>query len=59
MDQMMVNIGHDSAFNEDEVVLIGEQGNERITCEELAAMIDTSPYEILTGLAARLPRVYV
>ena len=59
MDQMMVSIGQCSAHNEDEAVLIGQQGSDCITCEELAATIDTSPYEILTGLAARVPRRYL
>lgn len=59
MDQTMVNIYNDSAYNDDEVVLIGAQGSERITCEELADMLDTSPYEILTGINTRVPRKYI
>ena len=59
MDQTMVNIGNDSAYNDDEVVLLGAQGNECITCEELADLLDTSPYEILTGINTRVPRKYV
>lgn len=41
----------------DEAVLIGGQGAERITAEELAELIGTINYEIMTGLTARLPRV--
>ncbi|MGK5093856.1 alanine racemase [Deltaproteobacteria bacterium TL4] len=59
MDQFMVNIEWDSAYNEDEVVLIGAQGQEQITVEELALKVGTIPYEILTGLNDRLPRKYV
>ena len=59
MDQTMVNIGGDSAYNDDEVALIGEQNDERITCEDLAEWLDTSPYEILTGINTRVPRQYV
>lgn len=59
MDQTMVNIGNGSAYNDDEVVLIGEQGDECISCEELADLLDTSPYEILTGINTRVPRRYV
>lgn len=59
MDQTMVNIGWDSAYNNDEVILIGAQGSECITCEELAELLDTSPYEILTGINTRVPRLYV
>jgi alanine racemase len=59
MDQTMVNIGWDSAYNNDEVVLIGHQGSERISVEEMAEILDTSPYEILTGINTRVPRQYV
>ncbi|MFC5569163.1 alanine racemase [Lysobacter yangpyeongensis] len=58
MDQFMVDIGQDSAWNEDEVVLIGAQGTERITAEELAQRAGTIPYEILVGLNERIPREY-
>jgi len=60
MDQIMVNIEQDSAFNGDEVILIGAAENgERVTVEELAAWADTIPYEILTNINTRVPRVYV
>jgi alanine racemase len=42
----------------DEVVLIGQQGNERITAEEVAASWDTINYEVVCGLSARVPRYY-
>tara|TARA_Y100000588_G_scaffold394067_1_gene512653 strand:- start:53 stop:1225 length:1173 start_codon:yes stop_codon:yes gene_type:complete len=41
----------------DEVVLIGEQGNETITAGDVAATIDTINYEVLAGLNQRLPRL--
>lgn len=40
----------------DEVVLLGQQGEERITCEELAAWGGTSVYKILIWLNPFLPR---
>ena len=40
---------------DDEVVLLGGQGNERITPDELAELADTIPYEIMLGFGARLP----
>ncbi len=43
---------------DDEVVLLGAQGSQRITAFELAATCETISYEILTGLSRRLPRVY-
>ena len=59
MDQMMVNIGWDSAYNGDEVILLGESGDQAITCEQLAAWAGTIPYEILTNINTRVPRVYL
>ncbi|MFC7300137.1 alanine racemase [Cognatiluteimonas weifangensis] len=58
MDQFMVDIGQDSAWNEDEVVLIGRQGDAAIPVEAVAQAAGTIPYEILTGLNARIPRLY-
>jgi alanine racemase len=58
MDQMMVNIEAGSAWNGDEVVLIGEQDGERVTVEELAGWAGTIPYEILTAINDRVPRLY-
>ncbi len=42
----------------DEVVLLGEQGGERITVDELAAHAGTISYEIFCGIGPRVPRVY-
>ena len=59
MDQIMVNLEWDSAYNGDEVVLLGEGGREIITCEDLAEWAGTIPYEILTNINTRVPRVYL
>lgn len=59
MDQMMVNIESDSAFNGDEVTLMGESGGEVITAQNLADWAGTIPYEILTNINTRVPRVYL
>jgi alanine racemase len=59
MDQIVVNIEWDSAYNDDEVVLIGESGGGHITCEDLAGWAGTIPYEILTNINTRVPRVYL
>ncbi|MGD0877267.1 MAG: alanine racemase [Anaerolineales bacterium] len=59
MDQMMVNIEVDSAFNGDEVTLLGESDNQDITAQELADWAGTIPYEILTNINTRVPRVYI
>jgi alanine racemase len=42
----------------DEVVLLGRQGGEEVSAEEIAAKIDTISYEVLCGVSARVPRVY-
>ncbi len=42
----------------DEFVLLGEQGGERITALDLARERATIPWEIITAMARRLPRVY-
>lgn len=59
MDQMMVNIEQDSAYNGDEVILLGEANGERITAEDLADWAGTIPYEILTNINTRVPRLYI
>ena len=59
MDQFMVEVGPDTDVQVgDEVVIIGTQGDERITANELAARAETIPYEILTGITGRVPRHY-
>lgn len=58
MDQVMVDIGWDTAYNDDEVTLLGGAGTERITLGELAAWSDTNAYEALTTINTRVPRVY-
>ena len=42
----------------DVVTLIGDDGDERITIEEVARAASVSPYELLTGLRGRLERHY-
>ncbi len=59
MDQLMANIEWNSAYNGDEAILLGETDGERITVEDLAEWAGTIPYEILTNINTRVPRVYV
>jgi alanine racemase len=42
----------------DEVILIGQQSGNRIAAEDLAQQAGTISYEIVTGVSARVPRVY-
>jgi len=64
MDQMMVNIEWETAYNSDEVILIGEaegHSGERvtITCADVAQWAGTIPYETLTNINTRVPRIYL
>jgi alanine racemase len=59
MDQMLVDVSRITTLRSgDEAVLIGKQGREEITATELAAWCGTVPWEILTGITYRVPRVY-
>lgn len=60
MNWITVDCGPDAKVNAgDEAVLIGEQGDEAVWAGELAELIPTIPYELLTSINAHLPRVYV
>ena len=59
MDQMMANItGIDGVQPEDEAVLMGTDGDESITAEDLAKWSGTISYEILVDAANRVERVF-
>jgi alanine racemase len=58
MDQCMVDLGETRCRAGDEVVLIGRQGNKRISGWDLASHIGTIPYEILCAISERVPRIY-
>lgn len=59
MDQVCVDLTCvEGAAEGDEVVILGKQGAEEITADELASYADTISYEVLTGLSARLPKHY-
>jgi alanine racemase len=59
MDQCMVQLDHvpDVKLG-DEVILMGGLESERISAEEIAAKWGTINYEVVCGMAARLPRFY-
>jgi alanine racemase len=59
MDQMMVDVTHiDNVNFEDEVTLVGEDGNNIISVEELADMAGSFNYEFVCGIGTRVKRVY-
>ena len=60
MDQIMVDVTEiPSAKAGDEVVLLGRQGDDCISADEMAAWLDTISYEVLCAPGRRVPRVYL
>ena len=60
MDMTMLDVTDVPEAREgDEVMLIGTQGNERITADDIASKTGTISYEVLCGISGRVPRVYV
>ncbi len=58
MDQCAINVTHIPNVRQgDEVVLIGRQGDEIMTAEEVAEHLGTINYEIVSELLARIPRI--
>ncbi len=59
MDWLLVDVtGPDLVQVGDEVILLGGEGRETITADEVAEEAGTIPYEILCKISARVPRVY-
>ncbi len=59
MDMCMIDVTDVPAVREgDDVVLIGSQGGERITADDIAAKTGTIAYEVLCGISSRVPRIY-
>jgi len=60
MDQFMVDVTDIPDVKPGETaVLIGKQGNETITADDLAKLCNTISYEILVNIGTRVPRIYV
>ena len=59
MDQIMVDCGDADVAAGDEVVLIGRQGADEITADEIANEIGTINYEVVTAVGRRVPRRYL
>jgi alanine racemase len=61
MDAVMVDVTDvpgSAVTVDDEFVLLGEQGTDRITAAELAQSRTTNSWEVVTSMSRRLPRVY-
>ncbi len=60
MDQIVVDISKiDDVKIGDDVVIIGNSGNEWITAEEIAEIAGTINYEIVCGISKRVPRIHI
>ena len=60
MDQFVVEISHiPDVQQHDEVVLLGQQGDDEISVEEVAAWSETINYEVTTNILPRVTRVYL
>jgi alanine racemase len=59
MDQITVDVSAiEGVQQDDEAVLIGAQGSEQISADEVAEHVGTINYEVTTSLLPRLPRIY-
>jgi alanine racemase len=59
MDQTLVDVSRVTGVaSGDEAVLLGRQGAEAITANELASWCKTIPWEVLAGITYRVPRIY-
>lgn len=60
MDQFMVDVTDiDGVEVNDEVVLMGKQGDKEITADFIASVLDTINYEVFCTLSKRVPRQYI
>jgi alanine racemase len=59
MDQTMANVTGMDVKAGDEVVLVGRQGDEAVTPEEIGALRNTINYEVPISFSKRVPRVYL
>ena len=59
MDYITVDVGPDPAVKRGErATLLGADGAERQTAEDLARRIGTISYEVMCGVSGRVPRIY-
>jgi len=59
MDQIMIDIGTSLNVKEgDDVIIIGEDNNTKITAWDIADIVETIPYEVCCSISNRVPRVY-
>ncbi len=59
MDQLMIDVTDAQAEAGDIVTLIGKDGGDCITADELASVYGTIGYEVVCGISKRVPRIYI
>ena len=60
MDLTLLDVGEVSDVAvDDEVVILGRQGEEELTADEMATTLDTINYEIVSTITSRVPRIYL
>ena len=59
MDQCMIDLGSEPGAVGAEVVLIGGQGAEQISADDVAALLGTINYEVTCMISDRVPRIYL
>ena len=58
MDQLMIDVTNVQAKAGDIVTLIGKDGDDEITADELASICSTIGYEVVCGISKRVPRIF-
>jgi len=59
MDMFMADVtGIEGVSKGDEVLIFGRRAGDALPAEDMADALDTIPYEIVTGISRRVPRLY-
>jgi len=58
MDQFMVDVGDENVDVGEVVTLLGADGDDRVTAEEMAGHLGTINYEVAARIPSRVPRIY-
>ena len=59
MDMTLVDTGDDNIKVWDDVVIIGSDGSQQISADDIANQVDSINYEVVCGIGKRVPRVYI
>ena len=59
MDLTMLDVGHIPGVRTgDEVVALGSQADQSVAADEIAGLLDTINYEVVSSITARVPRIF-